>query len=102
VALRLRRRAQNVKLRLPAKTQQGEIEKFELKPDVLVAEAELKPNEIQDLADQLAEIKKAAGAIDLRFRLRVEVNGKGSVPAPSLIGKLNELLKKVSDRLFLK
>jgi hypothetical protein len=32
---------------------------FKLQPDILVAEADLRPNEIQDLAERLPEIRKA-------------------------------------------
>src|SRR5208337_3166686 len=42
--------AQNVKLRLPSTPPSGPDKPFELRPDVLVAEAELRPNEIQDFA----------------------------------------------------
>ena len=75
---------------------------FALKPDVLVAEAELRPSEIQDLAEQLPEIRKAAGPADLKFRLRLELDGRGSSPGQDALGKLNELLAKVSKALSFK
>ncbi len=51
--------AQGIKLRLPSAPPPGHDKRFELKPDVLVAEAEPRPNEIQDFAEQLAELRKA-------------------------------------------
>ena len=94
--------AQNVKLRLPRTSPPGGDKRFELKPDVLVAEAELRPNEIQDLAEHLAEIRKAAGAFDLKFRLRLELDGRGAIPGTETIASLNDLFAKVSKNLSLK
>ena len=94
--------AQSVKLRLPSAPPPGHDKRFELKPDVLVAEAELRPNEIQDFAEQIAEIRKAAGTLDLKFRLRLEVDGRGATPPTDTVAKLNDLLKKISERLLLK
>lgn len=93
--------AQNAKFNLP--TQKSiKREEVEAKPDVLAAEAELRPNQIQDLADALAEIKKAAGPLDLKFRLRVEIDDHGSKPASSIVTNLNDLLRKISGQLVLK
>ncbi len=44
--------------------------------NVLVTEADLQPNQIQDLADAIADIKNAAAGIDLKFRLRIELGGE--------------------------
>jgi hypothetical protein len=88
--------AQNVKLRLPSTPPSGPDKPFELRPDVLVAEAELRPNEIQDFAEQLAELRKAAGNLDLKLRLRLELDGRGKAPAQDIVAKLNDLLAKVS------
>jgi hypothetical protein len=88
--------AQNVKLRLPSTPPSGSDKPFELRPDVLVAEAELRPNEIQDFAEQLAELRKAAGNLDLKLRLRLELDGRGKSPAQDIVAKLNDLLAKVS------
>lgn len=61
-----------------------------LKPvnKVLLAEADLKPNQIQDLADAIAGIKNAAG-IDLKFRLRIEL-GSESQPPDEAIAQSNQ------------
>ncbi len=94
--------AKNVKLRLPSAPSAGPDKRFELKPDVLVAEAELRPNEIQDFAEQLVEIRKAAGPLDLRLRLKLELDGRGKSPAQDIVAKLNDLLAKVSKALSFK
>jgi hypothetical protein len=96
--------AQRVKLKLRT-TQPSSDEKFRLNPDVLVAQAELKPNEIQDLADNIAEIRKAAGEADLKFLFKLELDGSGKTPDEGIINKLNklnELLSKISRALSLK
>jgi hypothetical protein len=84
--------AQNIKLRLPSTPPAGHDEHFVLKPDALVAEAELRPNEIQDFAEQLAEIRKAAGGLDLKLRLKLELDGRGKSPTRDIVAKLNDLL----------
>ncbi len=93
--------AQNIKLRLPSGPPPPK-ERLELRPNVLVAEAELRPNEIQDFAERLAEIRKTAGALDLKFRLKLELDGRGKSPEQETVAKLNDLLAKVSKALFFK
>ena len=44
-------------------------------PGVLVAEAELQSDQIQDLAEHVAEIKKAAVGLELKFQIRIELGG---------------------------
>jgi hypothetical protein len=94
--------AQNVKLRVPAASEKPVEVPFALRADVLVAEAELRPSEIQDLAEQLPELRKAAGTFDLKFRLRLALDGRGTSPAQESVAKLNELLTKISKSLALK
>jgi hypothetical protein len=94
--------AQTVKLKPASVGREERIERFELKPDIFVAEAELRPNEIQDLGDQLVEIRKAAGAGELIFRLRIQLDGRGKPPDAETVAKLNELLARVSKGLSFK
>ncbi|MFZ0890375.1 MAG: DUF499 domain-containing protein [Candidatus Binataceae bacterium] len=94
--------AQNVKLRVPTRPPIERVEKFELRPDVLVAEADLRPSEIQDLAEQLPEIRKAAGAADVKFHLRLELDGRGTSPGHDIVAKLNGLLARISKALLFK
>jgi hypothetical protein len=68
---------------------------------VLVAEATLRANEFQALADQIPEIVKSTVGLDLLFRLQVELSGR-SLPSRELVERLNRLLKKVNDTLGLR
>jgi len=94
--------ARNIKLRVCATSGKSPEKVFELRPNVLVAQAELRPSEIQDLAEQLAELRKAAGTAALKFHLRVELDGSGKSPTQDIVAKLNELLMKISKALLLK
>jgi len=94
--------AQNTKLRVVTASGKSPEPQFKLQPNVLVAEAELRPNEIQDLADQLSDLRKLAGNAALRFRVRLELDGGGAPPSQNVVDKLNELLAKVSSSLSLR
>ena len=94
--------AQNVKLRVAIGPKKPDDEPFKLRPDLFIAEAELRPSEIQELADQVPELRKAAGAVDLKFRLRLELGGRGTSPGQDAVGKLNEVLVRVSKALSFK
>ena len=67
---------------------------------LLIAEAVLETNGIQDLADQIPDIAKAAVGNNLKFNVRVEFGGE-TAPGPEAVERLNELLSKVSDKLKL-
>ena len=67
----------------------------------LRAEAELEANGIQDLADQIPDMTKAAIGTDLKFTVRVDLGGKKS-PDPESVEKINELLSEVSESFKLK
>jgi hypothetical protein len=64
-------------------------------PGVLVAEAELKPHEIQDLADALGDIVSTAAGYDLIFNIRIELSGEES-PPDEIKDELNEFLEEIS------
>ena len=93
--------AQSVKFTRPT-SQCQEKRDLEFKPDLFVADAEMRPNEIQDLADRLPELRKAAGDLDLTFHVRVELNGRGATPDRSVTEKLNEILSRISKGLTFK
>jgi len=86
--------AQAVKLRLPKEKPPPPPPP---PPDVLVAEAYLEPNQIQDLSDQIPDLTKTAAGQDLKYRIQMEL--KGDEKRDEITKKLNELLKDVSDDL---
>ena len=67
---------------------------------LLVAEAPLEANGIQDLADQIPEIAEAAVGSELKFNVRIELGGD-TAPDPAVVEKINALLSEVSDDLKL-
>ena len=67
---------------------------------MLVAEAHLEANGIQDLADQIPEITQAAVGSQLKFNIRIELGGD-TAPAPEVVEKINALLSEVTDDLKL-
>ena len=95
--------ARQVVLMVPARDKLGDggRKPHVTKPSgLLTAEAVLEANGIQDLADQIPEITKAAIGNDLKFGVRVELGGKGP-PSAEAVEKINELLAEVSDTLRL-
>ena len=66
----------------------------------VTAEAMLEANGIQDLADQVPQIAKAAVGNSLKFNIRIELGGDES-PDPKVIDEINILLSSVSDDLKL-
>jgi len=70
------------------------------KPGSRTAEAEMKPNEIQDLADKMGELLKARGGCELAFRLRVELSGK-EPPPDAVVEAINSVLRDVSKEMKL-
>ena len=93
--------AQHVVLRVPegggSSTHEGEDD--ELK-GLLVAEASLLANGIQDLAEEIPALLKAAVGHDLKFRLRVEFGGE-TRPDAGAVEQVNALLAEVSEELKL-
>jgi hypothetical protein len=67
---------------------------------MLVAEAPLREDEIQNLSDTIGDLTKTAVGLNLQFRLRVELGPVSQVPDET-IARINELLGEVSDKLKL-
>ena len=67
---------------------------------MLVAKAELRLNELQDLADSIANIRQATVGYDLKFHLRLELSGT-SRPPDDVVAKINLLLQDISEKLRL-
>ena len=95
--------AQHVVLQVPQNQKIREVEKEPYQPTpsgMLTAEAALEANGIQDLADQIPDIAKAAVGNSLKFNVRIEFSGE-TTPDPEQVQKINELLSEVSDDLKL-
>jgi hypothetical protein len=65
-----------------------------------IAEAVLKSNQIQDLADVVGEVVSAAAGHDLRFTLRLEVGGATRTP-DDVVSEINKILDKAGIPLRL-
>jgi hypothetical protein len=63
-----------------------------------VAEAELKPNQLQDLGDIVGDLVHAAAGHDLKFRIRVKLRTTDS-KSEETVGKINKALKEVAPEL---
>ena len=70
-------------------------------PGTLTAEATLELDGIQDLADQIAEIRKASVGNTLTIHVRVELGGD-TPPTDEDVRAINDVLSKVSDELRLR
>ena len=71
------------------------------KPGLLVAQAPLRVDEVQDLADHISEIAKAAIGLDLKLSVRMELSST-TPPSEEAVAKINRLLQEVSEQLQLK
>lgn len=67
----------------------------------VTATSDLKTNEVQDLADVVSEIAKAAAGHDLKFQLTVTLGGKDPVPV-EIVERINGILKEISSELELR
>jgi len=67
---------------------------------MLVAEASLGIEEIQNLSDTIGDLTKTAVGLNLLFHLRVELGPVSQVPGETMV-RINELLGEVSDKLRL-
>jgi hypothetical protein len=93
--------AATIKLRVPHEEPSRVKERHEVsKPNVLIAAADLRLNQIQDLAEQVAELAKLAVGFDLKFRLQIEFGGT-SRPPDDMIAKMNVLLQEIANDLKL-
>jgi hypothetical protein len=81
----------------PPRTQTQEVEK---RPGVVVAQADLKPAQVQDLADHVGELSRVAVGHEVRMNFRIEVGGAKPLP-PDVLARLNEILRQVSEDLRL-
>ena len=69
-----------------------------LKTGARIAEADLCPNEIQDLVDMVGEQAAAAAGYDLKFHLQIELGGI-TAPAAAMVEKVNGILEAACEKL---
>ena len=72
-----------------------------VQPGVRVGEAELKLNEIQDLADVAGELKSAVVGLNLTVTVRIELSGD-QPPSDGIVEKVNRVLSAVSKDIRLR
>lgn len=61
-------------------------------PGARTGEAELRPNQVQDLAEIMGDLLKVKAGYELRFRVRVELVGKDA-PPDAVVQAMNAVLK---------
>jgi len=95
--------AQNVKLRLPVERPvTPPVSSIQPPlPGILTAETDLRPNQLQDLAEVVGELGTTAAGCGLKFHVRIELGGKGK-PAPEVVKRVNEILKETLGDVELK
>jgi len=91
--------AQNVKLKAPSGGPPKPKPKPVVRPGVFAAEAELEPNQIQDLGDLIPELLKlkAKVNVNMRFRVRLEAGNEAQPPEQAVIDRINKLLEGVQE-----
>jgi hypothetical protein len=72
-------------------------------PGIVTAEADMRPNEIQNLADHIGELTRLAttAGVDLRFHLRVELGDGREIPA-DVRTRVSKLLESVKSGFTLR
>ncbi|WP_238360980.1 hypothetical protein [Iningainema tapete] len=68
--------------------------------NVRVTAAYLQTHEFQKLAQKIAAVKNAAGNMDLKFKVQIELGGE-SQPSDEAIAQLNEILQQITENLKL-
>jgi hypothetical protein len=66
----------------------------------LTAAASLRPHQVQELAEQIPALTKAAVGLDISFYLGIEISNSSALPE-EVIEKINQVLQQVSDELKL-
>jgi len=92
--------AQYIRLGVPKEAPPTTPPSFIPQPGILTAEAELSPNELQDLADALGDIMKIVAGRNIKFNIRIGLEAEGVNKED--IDKLNEIMQGVNDKLRLK
>jgi hypothetical protein len=72
--------------------------------NVLIADAELEPSEVQDLGDIMPDLLKikAKANTPIRFHVRIELGDGKTLPSQEVAKELSEILKKVKEEFQLR
>lgn len=73
------------------------MKEFQATPDSLFVDAELCRSEIQDLAGNTVEIRKAGGQNRTKDRFRFDIGSLDVSAAPGIVNRLNPLLSTTSE-----
>jgi len=78
--------------------------KVVVRPGVFAAEAELEPNQIQDLGELIPELfkLKAKANLNMKFHVRFEAGNESQPPDQGVIDDINKLLEGVQEGFELK
>ncbi len=95
---------QTIKLHVPAQPTPVDYKQTPVAPayiaqppaGVHVAEADLRPGQIQDLAEILGELGNAAIGADLKYRIRIELSGN---PSKDILDRVGKILEKIKSGL---
>ena len=91
---------QNVRLKVPSGPLPPKKEPEKPKrPGFFWAEAELEPNQIQDLGEAIPELLKlkAKANLNVKFRVRLEAGNEAQPPDQAVIDQINKLLEGVQE-----
>ncbi len=96
--------AQTVKLQLPVQSPKVDYKQTQNPPPYIaqvpagahVVEADLRPNELQDLADSLGDLGSAAAGGELKYHVRIELVGN---PSTDVLERVNKILQKIKSGL---
>jgi hypothetical protein len=92
--------AQYVRLRVPKEAPSPPPLPPPPPPGVLIADAELRPNEIQDLADALGDIMGLVTGKNIKFNIRIGLDAEDM--SKEDVEKLNKILLEINNKLQLK
>lgn len=92
--------APKLKLRIPQKEEiETQIPTKPKKSGTHSSELDIKPEELQELAEVMGELLQETAGYDLKFRLRLELTG--NLKNPQKLEKINAILKRVSEKLIM-
>lgn len=95
--------AGQVRIRIPEKktTPEPRVPQPAIHSGTKMVEAEIKPNQIQDLAEAMSDLISATAGQELKFQLRIELGGKNP-PPKAMLEKVNKILEGIDPKMKIK